>query len=153
MAGDTVIQKGDHGESMFILCEGLLEVRIALHDGEEPTRVARLQAGMFFGEMSALTGEPRSAMVVAVTDALAFEISKDAIASLIHSRHELAEKIAEAVAVRKMRNSQAVTQAGTPARATEETSLTSQLLSRMRSFFGLKPREKLRTNGAASLTV
>jgi small-conductance mechanosensitive channel/CRP-like cAMP-binding protein len=153
MAGDTVIQKGDHGESMFILCEGLLEVRIALHDDEEPSRVARLQAGMFFGEMSALTGEPRSAMVVAVTDALVFEISKDAIASLIHSRHELAEKIAEAVAARKLRNSQAVAQAGTPARAAEETSLTSQLLSRMRSFFGLKPREKLRASGAASLTV
>jgi len=151
--GDTLIQEGDHGDSMFILCEGLLEVRITLHEGEQPTRVARLHAGKFFGEMSALTGEPRSAMVVAVTDALVFEISKDAISALIHSRPELAEMIAQAVTARKLRNSQAIAEADIPAHAAEETSLTSQLLARMRSFFGLKPKEKLRSSGATSLTV
>jgi small-conductance mechanosensitive channel/CRP-like cAMP-binding protein len=150
-AGDTVIQEGEHGDSMFVLCEGLLEVRISLHDGEEATRVARLQAGMFFGEMSALTGEPRSAMVVAVTDALVFEISKEPLAALIRSRHELAEMIAQAVATRKLRNSEAAARAGTSARAAEEKSLTAQLVGRMLSFFGLKSKEKTRANGALNL--
>jgi small-conductance mechanosensitive channel/CRP-like cAMP-binding protein len=138
--GEAVIQLGDHGDSMFIVCEGLLEVRIALREGQAESRVARLQPGMFFGEMSALTGEPRSALVVAVTDALVFEISKDHLAALIHSRHELAEMIAQAVTTRKLRNSEAVARAAKPGQTTEKTSMTALLLNRMRSFFGLKPR-------------
>ncbi len=138
--GETVIELGDHGDSMFILCEGLLEVRIALKEGQAEQRVARLQAGMFFGEMSALTGEPRSALVVAVTDALVFEISKDHIAELIQSRHELAETIARAVTARKLRNSEAIAAADTMALTIEKTSMTAQLLGRMLTFFGLKPK-------------
>jgi small-conductance mechanosensitive channel/CRP-like cAMP-binding protein len=138
--GETVIELGDHGDSMFVLCEGLLEVRIALQEGQAVRRVARLQAGMFFGEMSALTGEPRSALVVAVTDALVFEISKDHIAALIHSRHELAETIARAVTTRKLRNSAAIAAAGSASLAVEKASMTAQLVGRMLAFFGLKPK-------------
>ncbi len=137
-AGETVIQTGDHGDSMFVLCEGLLEVRIAMHSGETERRVARLQAGTFFGEMSALTGEPRSALIVAVTDAVVFEISKDHLAELLHNRHELAETIAHVVTTRKLRNTEAIAAADTHALATEKTSLTAQLLGRMLTFFGLK---------------
>jgi small-conductance mechanosensitive channel/CRP-like cAMP-binding protein len=152
-AGDTVIQKGDQGDSMFIVCEGVLEVRIEFREGQGRQRVARLHSGMFFGEMSALTGEPRSALVVALTDVLVFEIAKEHIATLIHERHELAEMIAQAVAARKMRNSQAALLADTPARANEETSLTAQLVSRMLAFFGIKPREKIRTSDSAGVVA
>lgn len=139
-AGDSVIQLGDLGDSMFVLCEGLLEVRIALRDGQPQSRVARLQAGMFFGEMSALTGEPRSALVVAVTDALVFEISKDDIAALLHRRPELAETIAHAMANRRLRNTQAAAEADQAALATAKTSLAAQLLGRMLAFFGLRAK-------------
>lgn len=138
--GATLIKRGDQGESMFILCEGLLDVRIPLKEGQPESRVAQLQAGMFFGEMSALTGEPRSATIVAATDALVFEISKDHIAALIRSRPELAETIAQAVTARKVRNSEAAAKAGAMALATEKTSMTAQLVGRMLSFFGLKPK-------------
>ena len=137
--GETVIQLGDDGDSMFILCEGLLEVRIALRQGHTE-RVARLQAGMFFGEMSALTGEPRSALVVAATDALVFEISKEHIAALIHNRSELAEMIAQVVTDRKLRNTEAIAEANLQVLATEKTSMTAQLVGRMLAFFGLKTR-------------
>ena len=138
--GEAVIQLGDNGDSMFILCEGLLEVRIARKEGARQSRVARLQAGMFFGEMSALTGEPRSALIVAVTDALVFEISKDHIASLIRQRPELAEMIAKVVTHRKLCNSAAAAKDGTQEQSTENKSMTAQLVGRMLSFFGLKPR-------------
>ena len=137
--GETLIQLGDDGDSMFILCEGLLEVRIAFREGHTE-RVARLQAGMFFGEMSALTGEPRSALVVAATDALVFEISKDHLAALILSRPELAEMIAQAVTDRKLRNTEAIAAANTLALTAEKTSMTAQLVNRMLAFFGLKTK-------------
>jgi small-conductance mechanosensitive channel len=94
--GATVIRRGEEGSSMFILCEGLLNVMISLKPDQPETRVARLQAGMFFGEMSALTGEARSATIVAATDTFAFEITKDAIGELIQSRPEVAEVIGKA---------------------------------------------------------
>jgi CRP-like cAMP-binding protein len=135
-----VIQLGDHGHSMFVLWEGLLEVRIAVKEGQAERRVARLQAGMFFGEMSVLTGEARSALVVAVTDALVFEISKDHIASLISRRPELAEQIARVVTARKLRNSEAVAAANSADPETEKISMTAQLVGKMLAFFGLKTK-------------
>lgn len=138
--GATVIKRNDAGDSMFILCEGLLTVMIALKPGQPETQVARLQAGMFFGEMSALTGEARSATVVAATDSLVFEITKDALGGLIERRPELAEAIGRAVTARKLRNSEAAAKSGTVARAAEEKSMTAQLVGKIFSFFGVKRR-------------
>ena len=73
--GAVMIRRGEPGESMFVLFEGLLHVMLALKPDEPETREARLQAGMFFGEMRALTGEPRSATITAATDAIVFEIT------------------------------------------------------------------------------
>ncbi len=138
--GQTVIRRGDAGDSMFILCEGLLEVRLALKSEGGESRVARLEAGMFFGEMSALTGESRSATIVAATDALTFEITKDDIATLIRRRPELAEIVSRAVTIRKLRNTEAVAKAGTEEMISEEKSLTAQLVGRIFAFLGLKAK-------------
>jgi small-conductance mechanosensitive channel/CRP-like cAMP-binding protein len=141
--GDVVITKGESGDSMFVLSEGLLNVMIALTPGQPETRVARLQAGNFFGEMSALTGEPRSATIVAATDALAFEISKTDLSPLIDARPALAETIAHTVATRKLRNSAAAADANSVTTVAEEQSLTAQLVGKMLSFFGMKSRKGL----------
>lgn len=140
-AGEAVIRGGDQGDSMFVLCEGLLEVKISVKEGQTPQRVARLEAGMFFGEMSMLTGEPRSASVIAVTNVLVYEISKNVIATLIQSRPELAEMIAQTVTNRKMRNAEVVAKANATTLAAEKKSMTAQLVGRMLSFLGLKSKE------------
>jgi small-conductance mechanosensitive channel/CRP-like cAMP-binding protein len=138
--GATVVQRGAAGDSMFILSEGLLNVMIALQPGQPETRVARLQAGMFFGEMSVLTGEPRSATIVAATDVLIFEISKAELAMLVQRRPEIAETISQAVAARKLRNSEAVARAGTTTLKAEETSMAAQIVMKIFSFLGVKRR-------------
>jgi len=142
--GEKLIEAGAQGDSMFVLCEGLLEARIVAPGTQTELSVGRLQAGMFFGEMSALTGEPRSASVIALTEAMVFEISKDHLAGLIRTRPELAEMIARAVTDRKLRNSEAVAKAGALALATEKPSMTAQLLKRMLAFFGIKAKATAR---------
>ncbi len=142
-AGDTVMTRGNAGDTMFVLSEGLLDVMIALTPGQPETRVARLQAGNFFGEMSALTGEPRSATIVAATDALAFEISKEDLSGLIEARAGLAEAIAHTVAARKLRNTTAAADANSVTAVAEEKSLTAQLVGKMLAFFGMKSRKGL----------
>jgi small-conductance mechanosensitive channel/CRP-like cAMP-binding protein len=136
--GVAVIQQGARDDSMYILFEGLLNVMLALKEGEAPSRVARLKAGMFFGEMSALTGEPRSVTVTAATDCVTFEITKDDIAAIIKQRPELTEAIGRVMAERKMRNNEAVTRAGQQLYQAAERSLAAELVGKMLSFFGIR---------------
>jgi small-conductance mechanosensitive channel len=69
-SGEAIVRQGEPGQSMFIVCSGA--VRVVL----EPQRheVARIERGGYFGEMSLLTGEPRSATVLAAGDASVVEI-------------------------------------------------------------------------------
>ena len=57
--GEKVIRVGDRGDAMYFLSSGAVEVRV---NG----RTIRLEAGAFFGEMALLTGERRTADVIAV---------------------------------------------------------------------------------------
>jgi CRP/FNR family transcriptional regulator/CRP/FNR family cyclic AMP-dependent transcriptional regulator len=61
-AGTVVTQMGEPGDSFVIIIDGTVAVRTPIGSGSQ------LQPGEFFGEMSLLDGEPRSATIVAVTD-------------------------------------------------------------------------------------
>ena len=65
-AGAEVITHGGHGEQVFFLVGGELSVRISSTKGER--ELARLAPPAVVGEMSMLTGHPRTAAVVATTD-------------------------------------------------------------------------------------
>jgi CRP-like cAMP-binding protein len=60
-AGTVVIRAGEPGEEFFLIVEGTARVHVS------PRKRLRLSAGDFFGEMSLLDGERRSASVVAET--------------------------------------------------------------------------------------
>ena len=67
-AGQIIVRQGEAGDSMFLIGAG--EARVTLEpSGQE---VARLGAGTYLGEMSMLTGDPRSATVSAVTDCVLY---------------------------------------------------------------------------------
>lgn len=132
--GEALIRQGEPGQSMFVLAEGLLDVTIrgAGNGGEE--RVGHVTPGEFFGEMSLLTGEQRSATVVAVTDVLAYEITFAQMAALLGRRPALAEILSEAAAARRLRT--AATAAGPAADPTAASAtLSRHILARMQSFF------------------
>jgi CRP/FNR family transcriptional regulator/CRP/FNR family cyclic AMP-dependent transcriptional regulator len=59
--GTLVTQIGEPGDSFFVLIDGTVAVRTPVGAGSE------LHPGDFFGEMSLLDGEPRSATIVATT--------------------------------------------------------------------------------------
>lgn len=131
--GSVVIRAGEPGESMFVVSEGLVSVRIRAADDE--VDVARLGPGDFFGEMSVLTGEARSATVVALTDAVVCEIGKADIAELLEHNPDAATLLSTAAAERRIASSAAALR---PAEAVEvaTASLADQILARMAGFFG-----------------
>ena len=73
-AGETVIQQGDQGASLFFIHHGEVEVLSSAAGLIQPRRVAILHTGDFFGEMSLMTGERRSATIRTLTDSTFFVI-------------------------------------------------------------------------------
>ncbi len=133
--GEKLITQSDAGDSMFILSEGLLYAFISTNNHEMELKVGQIIPGEFFGEMSLLTGEPRSATIIAMTDVVAHEVTKDNINSLLTKRPEIAVTISKVVAERRVRNSQKMATA-TPEERNEETeSLAKQIMNKMKSFF------------------
>ena len=72
-SGEPIVRQGDSGESMFVVLDGSVRVYV-----EPSTEVAVIESGGCFGEMSLLTGDPRTASVAARTDCVVVEIAPDA---------------------------------------------------------------------------
>lgn len=124
----------DQNYSMFVLVEGLLQVAIEQEDQLKP--VGQIVPGEFFGEMSLLTGVPRSATITAVTDTVMYEITQKAMAELLQRRPELMTRLSEMMAERKLRNERAGESVSIAAQDAARASLTDQLFSSMKNMFG-----------------
>jgi CRP-like cAMP-binding protein len=70
--------------------------------GPEDLEVARLQVGEIFGEMSWLTGDPRSATVTAVEDTLVFELDESVLRDLATASEGVLDTLADAVSRRRL---------------------------------------------------
>ncbi len=81
-AGDTVLRRGDPGDAFYVVRSGLLEVLSGVEDRD---RVRLLRAGVPFGELALLSGEPRTATVRAVRDSDVWRVPRSAFDSLLGS--------------------------------------------------------------------
>ncbi len=130
--GEFVMRHGDTGRSIFVVGEGALDVLIPREDGEEVT-VARLAHGAIFGEMSLVTGGPRSATVVAVTDAVVFELGRKELEPVLSRRPELMEALATIIAERQAENAERSRAPDLPPPPPPPT--REVLLAKLRDFF------------------
>ena len=134
-AGQTIVRQDEPGSPMFILGEGLPEVRGQANGSS--VQVAQLQPGQFFGERSLLTGEPRMASVVAVTEATVYELSHASMKTILERRPEFADTLSRVLAQRMHEaEDRSRKSAVTSTMSREETS--AQMLRRIRQFFGLR---------------
>lgn len=98
--GEEIIKQGNSGESMFVLLEGLLSVKISANQNEE-LKVGVISPGQFFGEMSLFTGEERSATVVTLSESLVIEITKDALKNILNNKPKLINAFSEVIVERQ----------------------------------------------------
>ena len=82
-AGDVLFEEGDPGETMYLLEAGELEA-IRRRQAVDH-RLSRMHAGDCVGEMSFIDLGPRSASVVAVTDARVLELTHGSVLRLYES--------------------------------------------------------------------
>lgn len=129
-AGEPIVRQGEGGNSMYVMLSG--RARVVLEPaGQE---VAVIERGGFFGEMSMLTGEPRTATVRAIDDARVLEITADRFRDVALERPGLVEHISTVVAERRIGLDQARAAA---ASASSLATAPRTLFSRIQKFLRL----------------
>jgi small-conductance mechanosensitive channel/CRP-like cAMP-binding protein len=129
-AEEVIVHQGEAGSSMFIVVSG--EAVVTLDPAHQ--EVARLRSGGFFGEMSLLTGEARTATVTAVADCEVVEITADAFRQFVLQNPAALEQVGAAVAARGARLADLRLASGAPAVGSEAP---STFLASVRRFLGL----------------
>jgi HEAT repeat protein len=86
-AGQTIFEKGDLGDSMYLIVEG----EVCVHD--EGRTLNHLRAGDEFGEMAVLDAEPRMASVRAVVDTHLLRLGQEPLYEVMEERSEVGRGI------------------------------------------------------------
>ncbi|HXG19076.1 MAG TPA: cyclic nucleotide-binding domain-containing protein [Methylomirabilota bacterium] len=101
--GETICRQGEQGDTFYIIKTG--KVMVAGRDEAGRTTLLRdMGGGEFFGEISLLTGEPRSATVTAVEDSQLLVVEKDDMRCMLEENSHLAEHISQVFALRQQQN-------------------------------------------------
>jgi len=93
-ADKVLIREGDRGREFFVLIEG--EARVS----RKGKKVATLRGGDFFGEVSLVSNQPRTATVTTSTPARALVVNDRDFQSLIKDSPAIAVKVLSALADR-----------------------------------------------------
>jgi small-conductance mechanosensitive channel len=125
--GEAIVREGAAGRSLFVIADGAVRVSVQPGDRE----VARLEKGACFGEMSMLTGDPRTATVTAVGDCRVLEITDHVFRPLAEANPGLIDAIGR-VALERRKGLQETKDAAAAALAHVETPLS--LAARIRKF-------------------
>ncbi len=132
-ADEPIIRQGDQGGSMFLINRG--QVRITVEEKGAVHQLAVLGPGQYFGEMALLTGEPRTASAIAMSDCHVFVIEKTSFRNVLVDHPEIAESISGVIAERRANLKSKTDELRTYRDLQHETQ--QSMLGRIRAFFGL----------------
>ncbi len=104
--GETLMRQNDTGESFYVLVRGKVHGSIMHSDSARPVEFD-LQPGALFGEMSLLTGLPRTATMTATTDCELIEFDQNAFTCLLSLREEIPQVLSSLAAARTAENAAA----------------------------------------------
>ena len=121
---EDIVRQANPGSSMFILSKGECSVIL------EGKIIANLKSGDYFGEMSLLTGEKRTATVRAKSTVEAVEIEKNAIEPILKNHPTISEELAIALASRQ-------TELDKEKSEKDISSNASKIVAKIKSFFCL----------------
>ena len=86
-SGEALCREGEVGDELFVLTEGVVEVR---KRAEEEDRLLRtLQAGEYVGELAILREQPRSASVFGQGEVRVLVLGGESLRSILQERPEV----------------------------------------------------------------
>ena len=129
--GEVVVRQGRPGDSLYIVHRGACDVLVQVGEAQ-PSRVATMAPPAFFGEMSLLTGEARTATVQAKGELAVFSIDKGLFSEILAGNPGVSEDLARALAKRQ---GELAELAGR--QREDEAKHASRLVRRIKAFFGI----------------
>jgi small-conductance mechanosensitive channel/CRP-like cAMP-binding protein len=129
---ERIIEQGAAGESMFLIVRGNVDVQI-VHN-QTTSVVAALGPGDCIGEMSVLTGDARTATVVARSEVEAVEICRASFASLVRENPDVVTRLTELLTQRQLANEKVAVGTETSAK---QAATRATIMHKLRSFFQL----------------
>jgi len=135
-SGERIATAGEEAQCLYVLSSGEVEVRARGADGASHV-VATLSAPNIFGEMGLMTGERRTADVVALGPVECYRLDKPAFQRIILADPQIVDAMSETLARRRVEL--LAVREGLDARAKEarQANEQKQILGRIRTFFGL----------------
>ena len=127
-AGEFIVRQGDQGDSLYIIRTGLCGIYIK-GNGTQEKRIATIDSGGFFGEMSLLTGEPHSATVRAMEDTSVIIIDKENFSKILTDNPSISVQLGEILAERQKELAE---EAG---RIVAAAPSSSNMIAKIKSFF------------------
>lgn len=103
-----ILSQGDPGDALFVLAEGQVKVAVYAEDGREVI-LSVLTHGGVFGEMALLDDEPRSAHVVAMTEAVLYQLRREDFQARLRSSPTLAVALLRELSRRLRRADETIT--------------------------------------------
>jgi small-conductance mechanosensitive channel len=130
--GEAIVRKGQEGNSMFVLISGSVKVQIPEKDFQKT--INTLGENDFFGEMSLLTGEPRTANVIAIVESEVLRIDKVGLQPIFEGNPALVEAVSELVEERR----ELLIQSQPQGEDTDSDDGRKGMMRSIRKFFGLR---------------
>ena len=103
-------KQGEVGDSLYLVSEGAFGVFVSSEHDARQVRVATLGRGACFGEMALLTGEPRSATVLADGDGELLRLDKDRFSELVRRDPSIGLTLSASLSRRLRAASQSITE-------------------------------------------
>ncbi len=102
--GREIVRQNDPGDKFYIIARGVVEVWRTEEQSGKTKRVAVLQDGDFFGEITLITGFPRTATVRALTVCTCISLERGQFNRMMDRFPELQKQLSE-IAVQRLRES------------------------------------------------
>ena len=132
-SGELLMRENEPGESLFLIRQGCARIEVDSPSGAR-VRVAERRAGEIIGEMSLLTGEPRSATVVAEDEVEVIEVHKECFRGVLLADETIADSLCAILARRESERSDRLAEAEG---MVSEQSMRRDFVAKVRNFFAL----------------
>jgi CRP-like cAMP-binding protein len=134
--GDLIMRQGTVAYWLYIIISGSADVFLDLPDGGR-RKIDTVHGGCFLGEMGLMTGDPRSATIIAQSEVLAYRLDKESFQKILTNRPELAVEISKILAGRRFNIDNVQQQLNKESVAQMMAQQQSSILRQIRTFFGL----------------
>lgn len=98
-ANSLIFKEGDPGDGLYIISDGQVQISAIIQQTERRV-LRRLGPGEFFGEMSIIDNEPRSATAITEQPATLFFIPRESLSSLLQTSPGLALRLVREFSLR-----------------------------------------------------